>query len=255
MQTQIFKGLIIMTLTTTLMACGKGFNAATESSDSNSGLGTVTDPTTGSPVSSEKAWSDVSSGVNGRVEGGSNDGSLVIQIDKARQALVLILPLPPIFLLSVSGAPIPELPGASFEMIPQADGSNAMGIVIPLKYVIKGGQFADYGRLPNGDPIPFIPVGEAHGFAISFPQKPSYRLHLYLAVNAAAVFIETPDWKLPDEFSMIPTIGFPVKNQDKTRINGYFAIVPNRGNYSSGVYVASRIPSHLAVMIDELLRF
>lgn len=252
------KHFILGTCTLSLMACGKGFNAASSAGDLASttpGPTSVVDPNTGVPVSSAKAWTTVASDTNGTVNGGTNDGSLVIQIDKVRQSLVLYIPLPSIFLASVTGIQIPEMPGASVEMVPQTDGSNALGVVIPLKYVIKGGDFATYGKLPNGDAVPFIPAGEAHGFAIDFPQRPNYRLHIYVAVNAAAVFVETPDWKLPAEFAVLPTIGFPVRNSAKTQVNGYFAVVPNRGNFASGVYVASRIPNKAAALIDQMLRF
>jgi hypothetical protein len=103
--------------------------------------------------------------------------------------------------------------------------------------------------------MPFMPSGESRGFAINFPQKPKYRLHLYFVANAVGVFIETPDWKLPEELSLIPTIGFPVRNLRQTQINGYFAIVPNKGNYSSGLFVASRIPRELAFQLDQILRY
>lgn len=249
--------LSVLLLSSLLMACGNGFEAESPSASvPNTGLENGGGPgEQNPPANPEKAWTQVSDNVNGRVDGGTNSGALVVQVDRQRQALVLILPLPPIFLLPISGMSIPELPGASMEMMPQSDGSMAMGVVIPLKYIIKGAQFSEYGRLPNGDSIPFIPVGEARGFALSFPQKPSYRLHLYLAVNAAAVFVETPDWKLPSELSILPTLGFPVKNQNGTQVNGYFAIVPNRGTHASGVYVASRIPRQIAILIDELVRF
>lgn len=254
-QLRNLKALCAVLMSSTLMACGSGFQSQENSSAAAGTGGDNISLGDGSQVTTEKAWNMVQSGVDGTVEGGTNSGSLVIQIDKARQSVILILPLPPIFLLPISGMSIPELPGASVEMVDQPDGSKAMGVVIPLKYIVKGGTFGDYGKLPNGDNVPFIPVGEARGFAISFPQKPSYRLHIYFAVNAAAVFIETPDWKFPDELALLPTMGFPVKNEEKTQVVGYFAIVPNRGSFASGVYVAARIPRQLAIVIDELIRY
>ncbi len=260
---QISKLIILTALTGSMMACGNGFNAASDgpiseanlAASTGNGAGSVMDPATGNTIFSEKAWGEVARAIDGEVEGGTNSGALVIQVDKARQSLVLQLPLPPIFNLAISAMAIPELPGASVEMVVQSDGSRVASVVIPLKYVIKGAMFSDYGKLPNGDAIPYIPAGEAKGFAISFPQRPKYRMHIYLAVNAAAVFVETPEWNLPDQFASVPTIGFPVKNHNKTQINGYFAVVPNRSEFSGGVYVASRIPPKLAIMIDELVRF
>ncbi|MFN7730155.1 MAG: hypothetical protein ACK5P7_13430 [Bdellovibrio sp.] len=255
---QIKSALLVLSALS-LMACGKGFQATSDAVNSggNSGLGgggsndgVVTGPTV------DQKWQSVKSGTEGAIDGTTPyKGSLAIQIDKARQAIVLILPLPSMFLLPISSMPIPEMPGASVEMVTRSDGSVAMGVVIPLQYLLKGASFANYARLPNGEPLPGIPVGESRGFALSFPQKPSYKLHLYLAVNAAAVFIETPDFKLPSELTFLPTVSFPIKNSARTQIVGYFAVVPNRGTFNSGVYVSSRLPTQIAILIDELLQF
>jgi len=140
-------------------------------------------------------------------------------------------------------------------MVQQPDGSSQMGVTIPLKYLLKGAALGNFTQLPNGDPIPFMPAGEMTGVEVDFPQNSKYRLHLYLAVSAAAVFIETPDWSFPPEVALLGTIGFPVKNVSKTQINGYFAIVPNKGTFASGVYVASRLPTDVAILLDDLVRF
>ncbi|MBX2994005.1 MAG: hypothetical protein KF681_04270 [Bdellovibrionaceae bacterium] len=257
------KTALIALSTLSLMACGKGFQATSDglSSGSNGSLGsgdstgTGGGGTTGPTV--DQQWQSVKTQQDGTVDGATPyKGSLLIQIDKARQAVVLIMPLPSVFLLPmISSMPIPEMPGASVEMVTRSDGSMAMGVVVPLHYLVKGSSFSNYATLPNGEPLPGMPVGEARGFAISFPQKPSYRLHVYMAVNAAAVFVETPDFKLPAEVSLIPTIAFPIKNAAKTQVVGYFAVVPNRGSFNSGVFVSSRLPASVAIMIDELLQY
>lgn len=202
-----------------------------------------------------RSWDDIRQKTDGAVDGWKYDGQVVVQIDAENQALVLVMPLPPIFLMPVASMPIPELPGAAIFPLTQPDGTSSMAVRIPLKYIVKGSSLSNYNTLPNGDPLPFMPVGENRGFAISFPQNMKYRLHLYISANAAAVFVETPDFKLPEQWVILPSLGFPVKNQDKTQVVGYFAVVANRGIHNSGVYVASRIPREVAILIDELIRY
>lgn len=202
-----------------------------------------------------RTWDDVRQKADGAVDGWKYDGQVVVQVDAENQALVLVMPLPPIFLLPVSSMPIPELPGAAIFPLTQPDGTSSMAVRIPLKYIVKGSSLSNYNTLPNGDPLPYMPVGENRGFAISFPQNNKYRLHLYISANAAAVFVETPDFKLPEQWVILPSLGFPVKNQAKTQVVGYFAVIANRGTHNSGVYVASRIPREVAILIDELIRY
>src|SRR5262249_39444513 len=138
----------------------------------------------------------------------------VVRVDKTRQALEFIVPLPTNFTFPIVSMPIPNLDGAVVEQITQPNGTLAMGVVIPLKYLMQDTSFGDYGTLPNATPVPFLPFGKVHGFEVDFPQNAHYRLHLYMAVNGAAVFIETPDWNLPSSINGIPVppIGFPIYN-------------------------------------------
>ena len=263
----LLKTLILATMTLSLMACGKSFQTTNDlaaSSGLNQGLGTV--PGGNDPAApAAKTWSDVSNGANAQTDDtvsnplySVSSATPVIQILPDQQAIELLMPLPASFNLpfQIANMPVPQLPGVSIQQIVNSDGSTSIGVIVPLKYLIKGTTLSPYGALPNGDPIPFIPAGEAHGFAIDLPQNAHYRLHIYFTAGAAAAFVETPDLKIPDQYSgFIPTIGFPVKNQAKTAIVGYLAFVPNRLTYSSGIYVASKIPNDVAILIDNLLRY
>lgn len=257
------KGVLLAGLSTLMilgsgLGCSKGLNTtdvgSLTSGGSNNNLDNGRDGATPDTPRGHN-WDDVQRKVDGAVDGWKYNGQVVIQIDSVNQAIVLVMPLPPIFLMPVTTMAIPELPGAALFPLTQPDGTTAMAVRIPLKYLIKGASLSNYNSLPNGDPLPFMPVGENRGFAISFPQNPRYRLHTYISANAAAVFIETPDFNLPEQWIILPSLGFPVKNQDKTKIVGYFAVVANRGVHSSGVYVAGRLPNEVAILIDELLRY
>lgn len=252
MRPQIMLSLLFAAAT---LGCSKGLNTTDLESSGNAAQGTGGGGSAPVPVDNARSWSEVQSKTDGAVDGWTYDGQMVIQVDTANQALVIVLPLPSLFLMPVTSMSLPQLPGAAIFPLVQPNGKTAMAVRIPLKYLVKGAQLASYNTLPNGDPLPFMPVGENRGFAISFPQNAKYRLHLYISANAAAVFVETPDFKLPEQWLILPSLGFPVKNREKTQVVGYFAVVANRGLYSSGVYVASRLPREAAILIDELLRY
>jgi hypothetical protein len=175
---------------------------------------------------------------------------LVIQIDKANQAILLLLPVPSFaFLPLFPQSAIPNLPGAYFTSYQTASGASQLAISIPLKYILKGAQFGPDQKLPSGDPLPYIPAGELPGFAIQFPQHPDYQVHLYIGVNVAAAFVELPDFGLP--------IGgiVKVKNKSKTKEVGAIGYVLPKGNYAGGLYLAAQIPNDMAIMIDNLIRW
>jgi hypothetical protein len=253
LRSQLFNFIVISFLAA---GCSSGFQTDSNvlnpslEDPSNSGLGNP-----GNTLDASLVWQKAQEEIDGQISGGTYDGSSAVEIIPEKQSIALILPLPPIFLAPLAQIQIPQLPGVNIKYRNKPDGGFEMAIIIPLKYIIRGASLAPYGKLPNGDIVPFMPSGESRGFAVDFPQKPKYRLHFYFVANAVGAFIETPDWRLPEEFSLIPTIGFPVRNPSQTQINGYFAVVPNKGNFSSGLFVSSRIPRKLAFQLDQILRY
>lgn len=240
-----------------IWSCSSGFQsdgAALTSNitgdSQNSGLGNGT-----GSVNTKQIWEKAIEEINGQVSGGAYDSKIAVEVLPEKQSIALVLPLPPIFLAPLTQIQVSQLPGITVEYRRTSEGGYDIAVIIPIQYIIRGAAIGIYDRLPNGDPIPFMPSGESRGFAIEFPQKQNYRLHFYFVANAVGVFIETPDWRLPDELSLIPNIGFPIKNRNQTQINGYFAIIPNKGNFSSGLFVSSRIPRELAFQLDQILRY
>lgn len=232
------------------MACSNGFQSSSssiETSGNPSGsAGGNTGSGTGSGTSPAPSWDKVD--VDGLASGGSYSGQLVVYLDKAKQSLLLVLPIPVIVPL-LAPVDIPDVPGAFLTTYANSDGSLSMAINVPLKYIIKGANFTANQRLPNGDPLPFVPAGELPGFGIQFPQMNNYRVYLYIGVNVAAAFVELPDFGLP--------IGgtFPVKNRNKTKVVGAIGYVLPKGAYAGGMYLATQIPADMAVLIDELIRW
>jgi hypothetical protein len=220
--------------------------ALTGSQDSNSQGGGDTGGNGGGTTAD---WNKVE--MDGYSQGLDSKGKLVIQIDKANQALILILPLPSFLFLPFTSAnvDIPDLEGAYFTSYQTASGDRQLAVSVPLKHVIKGAEFGDSQRLPNGDALPFIPAGELPGFSINFPQQPKYQVHVYVGVNVVAAFVELPDLGLP--------IGgtAKVKNKDKTKEVGAIGYIPVKGNFNGGLYLTAQLPNDLAITIDELIRW
>lgn len=238
-----------------LQSCSEGFN----SQQALKAIDPIQNPDQDGfdtpPSQVEETWNKAQIELEGLVSGGAYDGQVLIEVDKPRQSLILWVPLPPIFLAPITPISIEKLKGIQVEYRKNPDGAYQMAIIVPIKHILKNSQLSNYGTLPSGDPIPFMPSGESRGFAINFSNKENYRLHFYFVANSVGVFVETPDWKLPDELSYIPTLGFPIKNKNQTQVVGYLGIIPNKGIHSSGVFISSRIPRELAFQIDQILRY
>lgn len=202
-----------------------------------------------------KDWSGVGSVMTGKVDGGTYDGKLTIFVDQPGQALVFRLPIPTGLLLPLFAEfPIASLPGASVTHSLDAAGERQLLVKMPFKYIIHDASLPVYNRLPNGSPLPYMPEAEkAHGFAIELPQRPDYRLSLYFSASAAAAYIEIPE--LP-EIPYAPSyMGFPIRNETKTQIMGFLGIYGRKGTNSAGVFVASKVPDSVAILIDELIKY
>lgn len=232
-----------------LTACSKGFQSADatlSSATGNSSQGSGGGTTDGGTTTTKPSWDQVN--VDGYPSGGAYSDRLVIYIDKVKQSLLLVLPIPAIIPI-LNPVDIPDAPGAYLTSYTDAQGNINLAINVPLQLVLKGSEFTPNQRLPNGDPLPFVPAGELPGFGIQFPQMPNYRIYLYVGVNVAAAFVELPDFGLP-----IGAI-FPVKNKSKTKVVGAIGYVTPKVNYAGGMFLAAQIPDEMAVIIDDLIRW
>jgi hypothetical protein len=226
-----------------LSGCAKSFDAvpvvasATNSINDSAGTG---------PAPVVDAWEKVD--YQGFQAGGATDQALVIYIDRVNQSLLFVLPIPvliPIF----NKMEIPNLPGAYLQTYKDANNGDSLAVSVPLTYIIRGAQFGEPQRLPNGDALPYVPAGELPGFAIDFPNMTNYQIHLYVGVSVAAVFAELPKIGLPFGFL------HPVKNPDKTKVLGAIGYVPPKNTFAGGMYLATQLPPDLARAIDQLIRW
>jgi hypothetical protein len=234
---------LAITALTLLLGCNGGFRSSDLTpilSPGNVFQGNPNDGVT--PPNWDKVQAD------GFVSGGAYSGQLVVDIDRDQQSLRLTLPIPLLVPL-IAPIELAEAPGAYLYSFTNPDGSMALALNMPLRYIIRDAAFTSGQRLPSGDPLPFIPAGELPGFGIDFPQMPKYRIHIYIGVNVAAAFVELPDLGLP--------IGgiFPIKNKAKTKVVGAFGYILPKQKSPGGMYLATQIPDDLARLIDELIRW
>jgi hypothetical protein len=220
--------------------------------DDNNGQG-------GGDNSKNADWNQVD--MDGYSQGLDTKGKLVIMIDKPNQSIVLVFPVPSFLFMPFTNkqVPVPDLDGAYFTSYETADGSKQLAVHVPLKHIIRDGQFTDPKRLPNGDALPYVPAGELAGFSVAFPNQPNYQVHLYIGVNVAAAFIELPDFDLGNlgDLGGIVNLNYiaKVKNKDKTKEIGAIGYILPKGNFDGGLYLAAQIPKDMAITIDELIKW
>jgi len=246
------KILVTVTLAAMIAACGpQGVQKQTSLNNSNgnhSGQDSGGGADNGGGTNS---WQQMKTEVDSTAVGGQYDGMLMITLDPARQTLNLILPLPPILVMPLSLVAFKELPGTTIQSETQPDGKEAWVIAIPLKYVLKGANLNPTLTLPNGNPLPYVPAGEITGFSVSLPQNPKHRITVYIGLGYAAAFIETPDWEIPSWLAPWAVI----KNRSKTKQIGFIQLVPNKGTFSSGVFVAARLPNDITRILGTIVQF
>lgn len=198
----------------------------------------------------QPGWENVA--LEGTVDGGSANGVLALQIDPKEQTLILTFPLP------LSGPIVSfehaKLPGVKIISVFNANGTQAIAFVIPLKYIVKKLQITpDISKLPNGDPLPGFPASEVAGLGMEFPAAKDRKIYTYLGVDAVAFFLELPKISTPPD--IIGNFILPIKNESKTKIVGYIGYVLPKGNFKGGAYIAAKLPTELARYIERIVKF
>lgn len=184
--------------------------------------------------------------MEGYVSGGSYDNNFAVKLDKANNALIINLPIPagPFSNLYVD---IPDLSGAKIKSYYDSNNKPQVALSIPLKYVLRGVTTLPAAKLPNGNPLPAMPSGEAPSLAFGLNQNSENKVYLYIGVNAVGLYLENS--YIPEYLGMT----FPIKNKAQTQILGYFTIVPKSGNFSGGLFTSFPLPNEVAKIIDDHL--
>ncbi|WP_413290316.1 hypothetical protein [Bdellovibrio sp. HCB337] len=243
LQKIITRGLSVGVLTI-LLACSDkgGFSAQSLPGTDNNGSSSTDGGNDNTPVPNEYQKLQY----KGFVSGGNNDGSLVIDIDKTANALLIILPLQMNPYIDSAEGEIPDLPGVKFMTYKDDKGASFFAVSVPLRYVLKGASFLNPARLPNGDPLPQVASGELPSLALAVPGKNNVKFHFYIGVNVVGVYVSSPyDPYLP--------LHFPIRRGVETI--GYFHTVPAKSGFDGGFFLNTQMPDSVAAIIDDHFRF
>jgi len=191
--------------------------------------------------------------LKGKVQDGSGvlgfNGALAFDFDKTNGVFIIMVPMPSGLIFNPSGA-FTKYPDIKFGPVFDATGKMKMAIRVPIKYVLKGVSGINPAKLPSGEDLPSMPAGknELPSLALQFPQNNNMQLHLYLGINALAVYMTLPNQaSLPLPFN----ITLPLKNKDKTLTTGYLTYVTAKGSYAPGLFVSTIIPSSVARVLED----
>ncbi|UOF01168.1 hypothetical protein [Bdellovibrio reynosensis] len=232
-----------------LVGCSKGgFEAASTTSTSNNSGQSTTTPDEPTPTTPKEPTAYDKMDMNAFVASGSYENEQVISIDKANNALLLFLPMPPGLPFSGINIDVPQAKGVKLATVLDSQQKARVAVSIPLNLIIKGGvSLPAAGTLPGGRPLPMMPSGEFPSLALGLNQNSDNKIYMYFGVNAAGLFIES------SYFPQFFGITAPIRNKAKTRTLGYFTIVPKQGVNNGGLFLSFILPNDLAKIIDDHL--
>jgi hypothetical protein len=225
-----------------LAGCGAGFQS-TSLIDSNGSLGSSPTPDGKSPSRSE--WENLK--VEGAVSDGRFEGTSALRLDKAKKELVIRLPMPanPFLDGAFVALPVPQMPGGQIDLEPLPEGGSALVLRVPLSAVLKGVNFAQPSKLPNGDPLPGVPDGELPSVAMDLTKLTDIKARIYLGPSVVGIFVNTP-------FNPMIYLRFPIRNADNTRTWGYLYSIPAKhATNDGGFFLTVALPDDIARIIDD----
>jgi hypothetical protein len=238
------QSLAAMLAVSVLSACGSSLQTAATGSDSN---GSAAVPGNGAQDISNPESPISKLEYSGSVSGGTADGAMAFQLDKANKVLVVSVPLALAGLSLNLNMSHPQYPDILIYSYVDNDFMTHLAVRIPLKYILRGVNFGNSQKLPNGLPLPYIVDGELPSTSFVIDSIKNAKLNLYIGSSSVAVYVSHP---------IVPAyLGFtvPVKNQAKTKIVGAFSLVPKTGLADGGFYVATRIPDEIAKTLNDYI--
>ncbi|KHD88239.1 MAG: hypothetical protein OM95_10050 [Bdellovibrio sp. ArHS] len=245
--TQTARLLVMALLSTSLLAaCSKG-GFETLATDGNSSQGSSGDNSgQDTPPPSVPSQFDKLD-MNAYVGSGTYENEQVVALDKANNALLLYLPLPPGPFSSVY-IDVPSAKGVKIQTVLDSQQKARVAVSIPLRLIVKDKvTLPPATTLPGGRALPMMPSGEYPSLALGLNQNSDNKIYLYMGVNAVGLFVES------SFFPEYVGITAPIKNQAQTRTLGYFTIVPKQGSNKGGLFLSFLLPNDLAAIIDDHL--
>ncbi|MGZ3773202.1 MAG: hypothetical protein ACXVCY_02455 [Pseudobdellovibrionaceae bacterium] len=245
--------LLMATATTSLLiGCSNngGFQTASKTSPSSPGSGTTnngqgTAPSTPTTPSAPSPYDTLE--MSAYVGGTTYDNMQVVALDKANNALLLYLPLPP-GPFSNLYIDVPDVKGVKIATTLDSQQNARVAVSIPLKFIVKDKvTLPPATTLPDGRDLPMMPSGEYPSLALGLNQNSDKKVFLYFGVNAVGLFLQS------SYFPEYIGITAPIKNQAGTRTLGYFTIVPKSGANNGGLFLSFILPNDISKIIDDHL--
>ena len=199
------------------------------------------------PETPAQAWGKLE--VAGEVSGGRYDKTSVFRIDKEKKELILSLPMTANAYVDGTQLTLPlsKLPGASLQLDP-IEGGSALTLHVPLASLVKGVDFADPLKLPNGRPLPFVPEGELPAEALSLTNLTTMSATIYLGKNVVGIYVTLP-------LNPILELENQIKRADGSKVWGSLHTYPASclKCKDGGLFTAVQIPADLARLIEDNL--
>lgn len=250
-KTKITSRMLAMVATSLLVACSNdgGFqtpsNPGSPSPGSNDNSSQGSNPSTPTTPTTPSAYDKLD--MSAYVGGTSYENEQVVSLDKANNALLLFLPLPPGPFSSVY-IDVPNVKGVKIATALDSQQKARLAVSIPLKLIIKDKvTLPPANSLPGGRSLPMMPSGEFPSLGLGLNQNSDKKVYLYFGVNAVGLFLES------SYFPEYLGITAPIKNKAGTRTLGYFTIVPKAGANNGGLFLSLLLPKDLAKIIDDHL--
>lgn len=183
----------------------------------------------------------------GFINGGPANDKLAVDLDLPNEAILIDVPLIIPYLTMPEGIMnLKDLSGAKIYTYTDVGLRSHLVLSVPLKYLVKGVDFLNKGRLPNGDPLPGIPSGELPSLSIRLPFADNSEVRLYIGVTVIAIFVTS---KVDPYIPMT----FLVRNKEQTKIIGSFSLIPEKNAYSGGLFLAAAFTDEVARVLEEYL--
>ncbi len=182
----------------------------------------------------------------GFISGGIYENQQVLSIDLNKKEFQVSVPLGRNVTLNLVDTPITEVPGAHVYTSVLADGSKVLVLAMPIKYSLKGLPTFPKGVLPSGDPLPGAVAGPLATKAFPLGGKDNVILHLYFGSATLGIFVET-------NFDPFASVQADILNKVKDLL-GNLTLVPAKGTFRPGVYLAMTLPVKLARQLDQFVK-
>lgn len=184
----------------------------------------------------------------------SNDSltrnKLAYRLDSATKEIVFSIPIPTTLIINSSGR-ISAIPGARYGTELDTNNKPIFVVRIPAHFIVDGIQNLKQGRLPNGNPLPSMPLGYSDLPAVEVPIKIgnySVNMHIYLNKKAIGVYIE-----MPTLISLPVDLSYMIKSLEKS-VLGYFSIIAPRNGAKGGLMVSLLPSQSLTTQLNEFLK-